>query len=141
LTLAGTALSGTSTDGFRPGTLGFAYAIPAASGIVLGAVYMLHLCGRVLLGQVVEPPHTPDLSSGLKQDLTKREISILVPIALLCVVIGVYPKPLMNAMQPAIAVNVLAARAIETDRPVAAQSAPAADRVEPLEVKDAPHGS
>ncbi len=106
LVLVGTALSGTTEDGLPAGPLGFAYAIPAASGIILGAVYMLWMCRRVLFGPVVEPAETPDQSGGLTRDLTRREIGILVPIALLCVFIGVYPKSLQSSINPTIAANV-----------------------------------
>ncbi|MCZ6652445.1 MAG: NADH-quinone oxidoreductase subunit M [Planctomycetota bacterium] len=106
LVLVGTALSGTSYDGLPAGPLGFAYAIPAASGIILGAIYMLWMCRRVLFGPVVEPANTPDQSGGLTRDLTKREIGILVPIALLCVLIGVYPKSIQSSINPTIAANV-----------------------------------
>jgi NADH-quinone oxidoreductase subunit M len=112
LTLAGAALSARPQDGMAAGPLGYAYAIPAASGILLGAVYMLHMCGRILFGPLTEPPHTPDLSGGLKRDLNGREIGILAPIALVCLLIGVYPKPLMDTLHPAIRANVLAARTL-----------------------------
>ena len=106
LVLLGTALSGTNYDGIAPGPLGYAYAIPAASGIVLGAIYMLWMCQRVLFGPLVEPVNTPDLSGGLRKDLTRREISILVPLAIWCVLIGVYPKSIQSSIEPSILTNV-----------------------------------
>jgi len=90
------------------GPLGIWYAIPAATGILLGAIYMLHMARRVLFGPVKEPGHGVDTSTGLTQDLTKREIGILAPIALCCLFLGVYPKPVMNMMQPAIEQGILA---------------------------------
>ena len=115
LVLLGAATSGAADDGFLAGPLGLAYAVPAASGIVLGAVYMLRMCRRVLFGPLSEPPNTPDTSAGLTQDLTRREIGILAPIALVCLLIGVWPKPLISSLQPAIEANVLAARVIPDD--------------------------
>ena len=106
LVLAGTAWSNTSYDGLPAGPLNFAYAVPAATGIILGAIYMLWMCQRILFGPVLEPPHTPDTSRGLTRDLTRREIGILVPIALCCVLIGVYPKLLQSSINPTIAANV-----------------------------------
>jgi len=106
LVLAGTAWSDTTYDGLPAGPLSFAYAIPAASGIILGAVYMLWMCQRVLFGPLVEPADTPDTSTGLSRDLTRREIGILVPIALLCVLVGVYPKSLQSSINPTIMANV-----------------------------------
>jgi len=113
LVLLGAAASSQSADGYLPGPLGFAYAAPAASGILLGAIYMLWMCRRVLFGPLTEPPHTPDSSAGLTRDLTRREIGILAPLAIACVALGVYPKPLIQSMQDGIARNILAARAID----------------------------
>jgi len=106
LVLLGTAMSNTSYDGLPAGSLGYAYAIPAATGIMLGAIYMLWMCQRVLFGPLQEPEKTPDTSSGLTLDLSRREIAILVPIALWCVLIGVYPKSMQHSMEPAIMANV-----------------------------------
>lgn len=107
LVLLGAATSGTTFDGRAAGPLGYAYVIPAASGIVLGAVYMLWMCRRVLFGPLTEPPHTPDTSKGLTTDLTGREIAILAPLALACVLIGVYPKPLLESFETAARQHVL----------------------------------
>ncbi len=108
LVLLGTAISSTTRDGFHVGPLGFVYVIPAALGIIFGAVYMLWMCQRLLFGPLKEPPHTPDTSTGLTGDLTRREIGILAPIAVCCVVIGLYPKPLLQPIETAIAKNILA---------------------------------
>ena len=111
LVLLGTATSGSTADLRAAGPLGYGYVIPAATGIILSAVYMLWMCQRLLFGPVKEPPHTPDLSTGLTKDLTRREIGILVPIALACVFLGVYPKPLLNSFEGAIERHVLRAPA------------------------------
>jgi len=108
LVLLGTFTSATVGDGAPAGPLGKAYAIPAVLGIILGALYMLWMCERVLFGPVKEPAGTPDRSTGLPEDLGGREISILVPLAVACLVIGVWPKPLLKTMQPAIDAQVLA---------------------------------
>jgi NADH-quinone oxidoreductase subunit M len=108
LVLLGTAVSATADDGRRAGPLGYVYVVPAALGIVLGAVYMLWMCQRVLFGPLKEPPGTPDASQGLTRDLTAREIGIMVPLALACVLIGVYPKPLLTTFESSIARNILA---------------------------------
>ena len=107
LVLLGTATSNTVTDGLAPGPLHYGYVVPAATGIILGAVYMLWMCQRLLFGPLNQPPHTPDTSAGLTPDLTRREIAILAPIALVCLLIGVFPKPVLDTMQPAIARNIL----------------------------------
>jgi NADH-quinone oxidoreductase subunit M len=72
--------------------LGFA----GASGIVLGAWYLLTMLQRVFFGPVKEPDHE---GHGPVGDLAWRELAALVPIALLCVAIGVYPQGVQNAAQ------------------------------------------
>lgn len=109
LVLLGTAISNqptTSPDDLGVGPLGFGYAVPAAIGIILGAVYMLLMCQRVLFGPLKVPPNTPELRGGLKPDLTGREKGVLIPLAIACVFLGVYPKPVIETIQPAIAQNV-----------------------------------
>lgn len=107
LVLLGTATSLSKADGRPAGTLGYAYVIPAATGIILGAVYMLWMCQRLLFGPLKEPANTPDTSSGLTKDLTRREIGILAPIAICCVVLGVYPKPMLDTFDVAIRQHIL----------------------------------
>jgi hypothetical protein len=115
LVLLGTAISHTTRDGLPTGPLHYGYVIPAATGIILGAVYMLWMCQRVLFGPLQQPPHTPDTSAGLSRDLNRREIWTLVPIAAACLVIGVYPKPVLNSMKPAIARQILHIEPIGAD--------------------------
>lgn len=87
--------------GPRFGTLG-------ATGILLGAIYMLFMVGKVLFGPLKEPHHTPDLSAGLTRDLTGREIGILLPIAAVCVLLGVYPRIVTDRMDPLIQSQIVA---------------------------------
>jgi NADH-quinone oxidoreductase subunit M len=107
LVLLGTATSGSTADARAAGPLGYGYVIPAALGIILGAVYMLWMCQRVLFGPLREPPNTPDHSSGLSKDLTRREIGILTPIALCCILLGVYPNIVLPSLESAVQQNVL----------------------------------
>jgi NADH-quinone oxidoreductase subunit M len=88
-------------------TLGPVYGVFGASGILLGAIYMLYMAGKVLFGPVQEPPKTPDLSTGLKPDLTPREVAILVPLAMVVVLLGVYPRLITNTLDPALSTQVM----------------------------------
>lgn len=108
LVLVGTFTSAQSLPGSPAGPLGIVYACFAATGIILSAIYMLAMCQRVLFGPLVEPHHSPDTSQGLTTDLTGREIGVLAPIAMLCLVLGVYPKPMIDSVQPAVHRQVLA---------------------------------
>jgi NADH-quinone oxidoreductase subunit M len=66
------------------------WAYWAVSGIVLGAAYLLWLYQRVFWGQL-----THEENKHLK-DLDLREVSVLVPLVVLCFWIGVYPKPFLD---------------------------------------------
>jgi len=111
LVLLGTFVSHTAQRGSPAGPLGPPYAAFAATGIVLGAVYMLFLCRKVLFGPLHEPEEHGGEShdvAALPPDLTRREVGILVPIALACILIGVVPKPLFELVQPALQTQILA---------------------------------
>jgi len=71
-------------------------AILAASGVVLAAIYLLWAYERMFTG-----PVTNEANKGLK-DLSAREIAILVPLAALIVFLGVYPKPALDRIEPAV---------------------------------------
>jgi NADH-quinone oxidoreductase subunit M len=62
------------------------------SGVVLGAWYMLTLVMRVFFGPLREPGH----EGHPVGDLDGRELAALVPLAVLCVALGVYPKPVLD---------------------------------------------
>ncbi len=64
--------------------------IIAGSTIILGAVYMLSLYKKTFFGEV-----TNDENKGLK-DLNSREMYSLVPLVLIVVWLGVYPKPILE---------------------------------------------
>jgi len=71
-------------------------AILGAVGIVLGAWYLLRLLQRVFFGPLKEPPHE---RPEPVQDLHLRELAALVPIAALCLLIGVYPQPILKTAE------------------------------------------
>jgi NADH-quinone oxidoreductase subunit M len=67
------------------------YAVIAAIGIIIAAVYLFVMYRRVMHG-----PIAPSLSGP---DLTGRELLVLIPLAALIVAIGVYPLPLLNSLE------------------------------------------
>ena len=68
----------------------------AASGVILGAIYMLWMFQRVMFG-----PLTNEKNKALA-DLTTRELVYLAPILVLIVLMGVYPQPFLEVMQPSV---------------------------------------
>jgi NADH-quinone oxidoreductase subunit M len=109
LVLLGTFVSGSShgPGGYVYGNLGPAFAIPAATGVILGAVYLLYWTGRVIFGPLKEPAHEhahhdedPHEQKGHEpvKDLSVREWAVLVPIAVLVIYLGVYPKLVINSI-------------------------------------------
>ena len=80
-----------------PGVLGPNYAAVAALGMVLAAMYLLIMVGKVVFGSLKEPDTTD--RGSLPVDLSLREIGILAPLAALCIWIGVQPTVLTDAMR------------------------------------------
>jgi len=73
-----------------------AYAVAAAFGVVLAAVYLLWAYQRMFTGPVDKPEN-----EGLR-DIGLRERLVLLPIAALVVFLGVYPKPALERIEPAV---------------------------------------
>ncbi len=71
-------------------------AFLATSGVVLGAAYMLWLYRRVVFGEIVHD----DVRT--MKEMTAREMTFFVPIVLLVVWIGLYPKPYFSAMEASV---------------------------------------
>lgn len=94
--LIGTFISSSSASDW-PGVLGPEYAAIAAIGMVLAAMYLLIMVGKVVFGKLKEPEH--DIHKFLPADLSIREISILAPLAALCIWIGLQPTVLTDAMR------------------------------------------
>jgi NADH-quinone oxidoreductase subunit M len=68
----------------------------AATGVIWAAVYMLWMLQRVLFGPVTNPEN-----AGLL-DLNKREIGLLVPLLLLMLFMGVYPRVFLDRSKPSV---------------------------------------
>jgi NADH-quinone oxidoreductase subunit M len=89
-----------------PGILGPWYAVVAGLGLVLAAMYLLILLGKLVWGPLREPHgdshHGGSHDTHLPADLTPREIGILVPLAAVCLAIGFYPKPMLEAIAPSV---------------------------------------
>ncbi|MBC8204989.1 NADH-quinone oxidoreductase subunit M [bacterium] len=73
-----------------------AYAIFAASGVILTAVYLLWMYRRVMFG-----PLDKEENKNLK-DLNLREWLVFMPLLICIVWIGVYPYPILIRITPAV---------------------------------------
>jgi NADH-quinone oxidoreductase subunit M len=79
------------------------YALIAGTGVIFAAYYMLPMVQRMLFNREPSPEnaHVPDLSA--------RELVILLPLAALIILLGVYPKPVLERMEPAARATIEAA--------------------------------
>lgn len=71
-------------------------AFVAASGLILGATYMLMLYRKVIFG----PTEHSDAAS--MPDLNRREFWLLTPLVLLVIYFGVFPNAIMNIISPSV---------------------------------------
>jgi NADH-quinone oxidoreductase subunit M len=80
------------------------FAVVAAIGIVLTAIYLLWAYQRIMHGPAREPALSPALGAAparsVRRDLRPAEYTILVPLILGMIAIGVYPKPLLDRIGP-----------------------------------------
>ncbi len=70
------------------------FAVFATTGVVLAATYSLWLYRKIIFGQLIKD----DLKDIL--DLSSREIIIFVPLILLTILIGIYPIPVLEIIEP-----------------------------------------
>jgi NADH-quinone oxidoreductase subunit M len=72
-------------------------AVVSASVVILTAGYILWTIQRVYLGPEYKGPHAEALSP-----MSRREIAIAVPLVALAIVLGVYPRALLDYTTPTI---------------------------------------
>lgn len=81
---------------FQGGRSSYLLVLFALCGIVVGAVYMLSLFQRMVLGPV--HPYVSNLP-----DLTRREMASVIPMAVVVFAIGVYPALLLDPIHASVA--------------------------------------
>jgi len=72
-------------------------AIFGTTGVVLSAAYALWLYGRMIFGGLDKP------SLKAITDLTPREVAFMVPLVLITIGLGFYPKPIFDVTRASVA--------------------------------------
>ncbi|MYG52231.1 MAG: NADH-quinone oxidoreductase subunit M [Rhodospirillaceae bacterium] len=68
----------------------------AATGVILGAAYMLWLYRRIIFGELVKP----DLMR--MKDLHPREVTIFAPLVILVLWMGIWPEPFLDVFDASV---------------------------------------
>ena len=84
--------------------VGFEHFIPhpmllaaiATSGVIFGAVYLLYMFQKMMFG-----PLSNEKNKDLK-DVSWREIAVFTPLVIGIFALGLYPKPFLKTMDPAV---------------------------------------
>ncbi|MGA2521054.1 MAG: NADH-quinone oxidoreductase subunit M [Acidimicrobiales bacterium] len=71
------------------------WAVVATGGVVLAAVYLLWAYQQAF-------HHEPDEANAQVKDLSWREMAVVAPLIALIVVLGVYPKPVLDRITPSV---------------------------------------
>jgi NADH-quinone oxidoreductase subunit M len=72
------------------------WTIVGATGVILAAVYLLWAYQRMFTG-----PVTIEANRSLP-DVSVREVAILAPLVVLILVLGLYPKPALERIEPSV---------------------------------------
>ncbi len=79
---------------------GVIFAALGALGVVLGAWYLLGVLQHAFFGPVHLPAEDHGHGHEPVADLNAREVAALAPLLTLCLVLGLFPQPLLNLIQP-----------------------------------------
>ena len=71
-------------------------ALFATFGIILSALYALTLYRHIIFGKLEKP------SLAKITDMNPREIAIMAPLVILTIVLGFYPKPVLDTTSGAV---------------------------------------
>jgi len=88
------------------------YAVVAAIGLILSAIYLLWAYQRMMHGE-----ERPELDGF--RDLSGREYAVLAPVVALIVAIGVYPKPFLDRIEPSAERQARVVQVVEPPSPAA----------------------
>ena len=94
-----------------------ALAVFASTALVLSAVYILWMYQRMMTGPVA-------VDNENLRDLVPREVLVVAPLIALLLVLGVYPKPVLDVIDPAVG-HTLTTIGQEDPAPRVAEGSPA----------------
>ena len=116
LTMMGTANS-------PSGVLGWTYAVAAATGVILAAIYMLYCVGRLCFGPLKVPKYVEQeevfeaaISKRTFHGMSRRELMTVGPLAIACVVLGLFPGIMLDPMEKVVAASTEDARQVIAER-------------------------
>ena len=69
----------------------------AGTGVIWAAVYMLWMLQRVVFGRITNP------ENAKLKDLNARELGLLIPLLLLMLLMGAYPRPFLDRSRASVA--------------------------------------
>jgi NADH-quinone oxidoreductase subunit M len=96
LTILGTFIAGDTLP------QGYSFPMPrlmgalAATGVVLGAIYLLWMFQKVFFGKLDKA------KNGRLPDLDGRELGTFIPLVIGIFLLGLFPRPLLVVMEPAV---------------------------------------
>ncbi len=73
-----------------------AFAVLGAGGVILGAVYLLWAYQRMWQGQLTNPENRS------VPDLDRREWAVLAPLLAAVIVLGLFPRPILERVEPSV---------------------------------------
>jgi NADH-quinone oxidoreductase subunit M len=94
----------------------------AVTGVIFAAVYLLWMYQRVAFGPLSNP------ANETLRDLGGREIAVFAPLIALIVIMGVYPRPFHERMEPSVARILARVRPVLGENGVAVRETQGADR-------------
>jgi NADH-quinone oxidoreductase subunit M len=71
-----------------------ALVVLATTGVILAAIYLLHMVYRTFFGEL-----TQDVNAAMP-DMNMRELVLIAPLLILMVVLGFYPQPFLDRTAP-----------------------------------------
>ena len=82
--------------GFGPEQFAITFVVIAASGVILGALYLLFMLQKVMFGPIRHE------SNRNLPDVTGRELAYLLPIVFMTIFMGVRPQLFLESIEPAV---------------------------------------